>query len=191
MNLYDVALLFKQQLLDKFYIINTESNILYIRTFPRNLLHLIGMQRTKELHKVKNLTVFYNDCIKQKYLKDTLKYTYQNFKDRNLVDMKISNFDKIQTAILNAPILYYTKDKNNNLGTAISVSFMIKNNNKFLTVVFKQDKETGYYVPTSIQLDQNLTYGVIPTAYKQEQITSVQMLEYSSPVVRNIIRSSR
>lgn len=89
--------------------------------------------------------------------------------------MKISNFDKIESAILNAPILYYTKDENNNDGKAISVSFQIKNKNKFITLVFKPDINSQYYVPTSIQLDQNLSYGVVSTAYKQETILSVEV----------------
>lgn len=191
MNLYDIALLFKNQLLDKFYIINTPTNIIYIRTFPKNLLHLTGLQRTKEFCKIRNLPKFYNDCLSQRYLKDTLKYTYSNSQDRNLVDMKVSNFDKIQSTILNAQTLYYTRDKSGDISTVISVNFLIKKSNKYLTIVFKRDKQSKFYVPVSIQLDQNLSRSVVSKAYKQEDISGIQMLDYFSPMVHDIIKNSR
>lgn len=191
MTLYDTAKIFKDQLLDKFYIINTETNVLYIRTFPKNLVHLTGIQRTKELHKIKNLPKFYYDCLEKKYMKNILKYTYNNYKERDMVDMKVSNFDKIQDTILNASILYYTKDEYGKPSKSISVNYIIKNKSKYLTMIFKQDQETNFYVPSSIQLDQSLDYGVIPTAYKQESITSVQMLDYLSQATQDIIKSSR
>lgn len=186
-----LQIFFKDQLLDKLYIINTETTIIYIRTFPKNLLHLTGMQRTRELCRVKNLPQFYYDCINNKYTKNILKYSFHNNKERNMVHMKVSNFDKIQDTILNAPILYYTKDQMNSPSKSISVNFTIRNKEKYLTMIFKHDKESAYYVPVSIQLDQSLSYGVVPTAYKQEIITNVQMFDYFSPVTQNIVRSNR
>lgn len=190
MTLFDIATIFKEQLIDKFYIINTPTNILYVRTFPKNLLHLTGLQRTKEFRHINHIK-FYNDCLSQVYQKDILKYTYSNIKERNIVDMKVSNFNKIQSAITNAKQLYYIKDKNDVASNAISVGFLINNKNKFLTLVFKIDKETGFCVPVSIQLDQNQNYGVIPKAYKSEKITCVQALDYTSQIVKNIIKNSR
>lgn len=175
MNLYDTALIYKTQLLEKTYTIKTETNKIIIQALEKNFLHLTGIQRANEFRNVTNASDFYNDCLQQKYTKRTLNYSYKNKSDRNIVDMKISNFDKIESAILNAPILYYTKDENNNDGKAISVSFQIKNKNKFIILVFKPDINSQYYVPTSIQLDQNLSYGVVSTAYKQETILSVEV----------------
>lgn len=175
MNLYDAALIYKTQLLEKTYIIRTDTNEIIIQASEKNFLHLTGIQRANEFHNVKSASDFYNDCLQQRYTKRPLDYSYKNKGDRNIVDMKISNFDKIESAILNAPILYYTKDENNKDGKAISVSFQIKKKNKFVTLVFKSDVSNSYYVPTSIQLDQNLSYGVVPTAYKQETILSVEV----------------
>lgn len=188
MNLYDIALLFKAQLLDKLYIVTTQNQEIHIRTFPRNLLHLTGLQRTKEFKTIKNPVSFYDDCINKKYLKETIYYTYNTHQDRNIVDMKISVFDKIQDTILNAPILYHTKDSKGNISKAVSVSFAIKNKNKYVTIVFKPDKITSFYVPVSIQLDQNLLRGVASKSYNQENITNVQMLDCSSEKAKNIIK---
>lgn len=81
MTLYDIAKLFTEQLLDKFYLIKKDSRQILVKTFPKHFLHLTGMQRYIDI-KIKSSEKFFYDCIHNKYSKQLKEYNHKNKSDK-------------------------------------------------------------------------------------------------------------
>ena len=173
MTLYDIAKLFTEQLLDKFYLIKTDSRQILVKTFPKHFLHLTGMQRCIDI-KIKSSEKFFYDCIHNKYSKQLKEYNYKNKSDKNMVDMKTRNFARIEESIKNAELLYILD--NDNTANAVSVAFKAGKSDKYMTIVFKLEKGKDYFIPASIQIDKSYEYSIIKTATRSEKITSVECI---------------
>lgn len=173
MTLYDIAKLFKEQLLDKSYLIKTTSRQIHIKTFPKHFLHLTGMQRCIDI-KVKSSEKFFYDCMHNEYSKQLKEYNYKNKSDKNMVDMKTRNFALIENSIKNAELLYILDD--DNTANAVSVAFKAGRSDKYLTIVFKLEKGKDYFIPASIQIDKSYEYSIVKTAIKSEKILSVECI---------------
>lgn len=173
MTLYDIAKLFKEQLLDKSYLIKTTSQQILVKTYPKHFLHLTGMQRCIDI-KVKSSEKFFYDCIHNKYPKQLKEYNYKNKSDKNMVDMKTRNFARIEKSIENSESLYILDD--DNTANAVSVAFKTGKSDKYLTIVFKLEKGKDYFIPASIQIDKSYEYSIIKTAIRSEKILSVKCI---------------
>ncbi|MGN0608094.1 MAG: PBECR4 domain-containing protein [Oscillospiraceae bacterium] len=67
MDLYELAMTYKKQFLDNYYLLKTDSSEVIIHAKPFNFLHLTGLQRCPALPRYDRKEDFYYDCLQHKY----------------------------------------------------------------------------------------------------------------------------
>lgn len=188
MTLFDLALLYKETLLDKLYAIHTENNVFYIKALPKNFLHLTGLQRTYNFSNI-DAKSFYNNAINDCYKTNLNKVGYKSKSDRNMVSIKSRCFQWVRNTILNCDTVYYVRNTNDK-ANVLSVSFEINNKSKYCTVLFAKDKEidSEYYVPISFQIDQSFSYSIANSAYDSARVIEVVEYDINSDEAKSIIK---
>lgn len=168
MDLYNLALSYKTQFLENYYLIKTNDNEIVIYSKPFNFLHLTGLQRCPSLPQYKNKEDFYFDCLNHKYPNSNyLINSLKNKSDKNIINIKICYFNNLQQTILNSKYLYIN---NNDRYTCNIISS--NNKKRFQTCIFTYNNKYHCYMPKSNQVDIDKKYSCINNCEKAEIISS-------------------
>ena len=192
MTLQDLAKYYQIQMVDCIYQITTQNNCYNIISFPRNFYHLTGIQRTKEFKNVNDVSQFYFDCVNGTYTNNLNQYSYLSKSSRNIVLMKSVCFPVIQQTILQCDKIYHIQEQGGDCGKSISTLIQFGKKQKYSTIIFKSDKQLNddYYIPASIQLDQDLSKSIASKAYNIETVETVKCYSRNDSNIQQIICNS-
>ena len=162
MDLYDLAISYKTQFLDNYYLIKTQNDEIVIYSKPFNFLHLTGLQRCPALPQYKEKEEFYSDCLNHKYPNsDLLVQSLKNKSDKNIVNIKLCYFKDLQQTILNSEWLYVNNDDRYTCNVVAS-----NNKQRFQTCVFTYNTKYNCYIPKSNQVDLDKKYSCVNNCSK-------------------------
>lgn len=167
MKLEELALLYKEQFLDNYYVISTDFSTIVINSQPSNFLHLTGLQRCPATPSYTQKGDFYFDCINKKFTDvELLIQSITKKEDKNITKIKICYFSQLQSTILNGQYLF--KDK---LDAYTYSLFSTNSRERCQTFICTYNKKYNSYMPMSNQVDINEKYSCA-IKYKKEKIKS-------------------
>lgn len=180
MTLKHLAESYTNQYLSWVYNIQLTDYSFKIIGYPHNFAHLTGLQKSHNLNKISNWEKFYFDCMQDAYLDDISTFAYSKSYDSGCAKLKTSYFYKMESAILNAKVLYHLE----NDIVAISSLFRYGKDNskyKYCTILFSPNKDKDVYYPISLQIDRKLQSGVLSDTKSSETILNVKRFSRTPP----------
>lgn len=148
--------------------------------YPHNFAHLTGLQKSNNLNKISNWEKFYFDCMGNAYPDDVSTFSYSKSYDNGCAKLKTSYFYKMESAMLNAKVLYHLEDD----VVAISSLFRYGKDNskhKYCTILFSPNKDKTIYYPISLQIDRELQSGVLSEVISSESILDTKRYNRTPP----------
>lgn len=172
--LYDLAMSYKNQFLDNYYILETESTKIIIYSKPFNFLHLTGLQRCPSVAQYDNKSDFYFDCIDNKFSTVKSLIHSMNKDQQNMILIKTCYFYNLGQSILQSRYLY----KNNKDAYTCS-AFLTRNNSRYQTFMCTYNNKFNCYMPKSNQVDIDEQHSCVINLYKEKIVSSECVSLYS------------
>lgn len=172
--LYDLAVSFKNQFLDNYYVLKTDTRTIIIYSKPSNFLHLTGLQRCPSLPNYKQKSDFYFDCINNKFT--TVKDLIQSLdkKQQNIIQIKTCYFYNLSQSILQSEYLYFDEE---NIYTCSE--FPTNNIKRCQTCICAYNCKYNSYMPKSNQVDIDKAHSCV-SKYDKEEILSAKCVPLRS-----------
>ena len=173
-SLSELAHYYQEHFLDYYYKIQTNNREIIINSCPKHFLHLTGLQRSKKVFHYRNSKQFYYDSLNGKLDIYELIKAIPNKIERNIVWIKISNFQELHNTILNSQYLYLDDDNASTCGLVVSQGV-----ERFQTFTCVYDKDLKFYVPKSNQTDIDEKHSKV-IKYDKETIKSTKRISKKS-----------
>lgn len=174
MDLQNLAILYEQFFLKVQYEIKFDNDIITIKGYPDNFIHLLGLQDV--IPATINKKDFFYECLNGTYKKslNNLIQKVKNSPQFNMISIKSCYFYNIQNTILTSKELYLKGDD-----FGFIICFNTSNGiQRWHTVICKYDRFLKHCVPKSNQVDKDKKYSnLMKYNYTVTPIISSQIIQ--------------